>query len=123
MLLAQLFTSPLGLGLIVVWAALLAIAKSFAPEYEARRFLRWSLGVVGAGVLVLAIVVGGPDIHLWAAWGAGLLLAQVLLLAWLVARGVTLLRMFVLSAAAWVVIVPVFAIGGMFLMCSVSNCS
>lgn len=123
MLLAQLFTSSLGLGLAVIWAALLAIARSFAPEFEARRFLKWALAVVGVGVVLLAIVVGGRDIHLWAGWGAGLLVAQALLLAWLVSRGASFLQMFVLSAAAWVVIVPVFAVGGMLLLCSVSKCA
>ncbi|NUS60539.1 MAG: hypothetical protein HOQ01_06285 [Lysobacter sp.] len=123
MLLAQLFTSSLGLGLIVVWAALLAIAKAFAPEYEARRFLRWALAVVGVGVVLLAAVGGGRDSHVWATLGAGLLVAQALLLAWLVARGASPLTMFVLSAAAWVVIVPVFAVGGFLVMCSLITCA
>lgn len=123
MLLAQFFSSSLGLGLVVAWAALLAIAQSFAPEYEARRFLRWASGTIVVGIVLLAIMVGGRDIHLWALWGAGLLVAQVLLLAWLVSRGASFLSMLMLSAAAWVVIVPVFAFGGFLLLCSVSKCA
>ena len=123
MLVGQLFTSPVGWVLVLAWAALLAIARSCAWEYETRRFVRWSMVVVVVGAFLAAAVLGVRDIHLWLPWGVGLVAVQILLLAWLVSRGATFLRMAVMSAALWVVALPVFAVGGFLMRCSLTTCS
>jgi hypothetical protein len=123
MLAGQLFTSPAGWVLLLVWAALLAIARSCASEYETRRFLWWSLGAVVVGAVLAAAAIGGRDFHLWLPWGAGLMATQILLLAWLVSRGASFPRMLALSAVMWVVALPAFAFGGIVVLCGATHCS
>jgi hypothetical protein len=119
----QVLATPQGWVLVLAWAVLLAVARSCAGEYETRRFLRWSAAVVVVGA-VLAVVVGGRrDAHLWLPWGAALLAMQIALLAWLVSRGATFARMLALGGVLWLVTLPVFAMGAIFVLCSATNCS